>query len=46
MSAEPAVGHGVGWGMENRVAFLKAREFKILGAEDKGLLHFQNMPAT
>jgi ubiquinone/menaquinone biosynthesis C-methylase UbiE len=33
MSAEPAVGHGVGWGMENRVAFLKAREFKILGAE-------------
>lgn len=46
MSAEPAVGHGVGWGIENRVAFLKAREFKILGAEDKGLLHFQNMPAT
>ena len=25
MSAEPAVGHGVGWGTENRVAFLKAR---------------------
>ena len=46
MSTELAVGHGVGWGMENKVAFLKAREFKILGTEDKGLLHFQKMPAT
>ena len=45
-SAEPVVGHGVGWGTENRVAFLKAREFRILGAENKGLLHFQNMPVT
>ena len=36
MSAEPAVGYGVGWGMENKVAFLKSREFEILRAEDKG----------
>ena len=35
MSAEPAVGHGVGWGMENKVAFLKSSEFEILVAEDK-----------
>jgi hypothetical protein len=31
MSAEPAVGHGVGWGMENKAAFFKSREFEILG---------------
>ena len=41
MSAETAVGHGVGWGMENKVAFLKSREFEIVEAEDKGLLYFQ-----
>jgi len=41
MSAEPAVGYGVGWGMENKIAFLKSREFEILGEEDKGLLYFQ-----
>jgi hypothetical protein len=29
MSAEPAVRHGVGWGMENKAAFLKSREFEI-----------------
>jgi hypothetical protein len=46
MSAEPVVGHGVGWGMEKKVAFLKSREIEILVAEDKGLLHFQIKPGT
>ena len=36
MSAEPVGGHGGEWGMENKVAFLKSREFEILRAEDKG----------
>lgn len=43
MSAEPAVGHGVGWGMENKIAFLKANGFEILGDEDKPLVHFRKV---
>jgi hypothetical protein len=46
LSAEPAVGHGVGWGMENKIAFLKSREFEISWKEDKGLLHFKKKLAT
>jgi hypothetical protein len=29
MSAEPVVGHGVGWGMEKKVAFLNQEKLKF-----------------
>ncbi|XP_071140396.1 S-adenosylmethionine-dependent methyltransferase Rv2258c-like isoform X1 [Mytilus edulis] len=41
MSREPAVGNGVGWGVENRAEFLKSNDLKILGDEHNGLVQFQ-----
>lgn len=41
MSQEPAVGHGVGWGTENRATWIKAKGFKILNEETNSIIHCQ-----